>query len=32
MSKYTDLGVKIGGLISQIAGDLIHQNDFVVGD
>ena len=32
MSKYTDLGVKIGGLISQAADDLIRQNEFVVGD
>ena len=30
MSKYTDLGVKIGGLISQTADELIRQNDFVV--
>ena len=30
MSKYTDLGVKIRGLISQAADDLIRQNDFVV--
>ena len=32
MSKYTDLGVKIGGLISQTADDLIRQNGFVDGD
>ena len=32
MGKYTDLGVKIGGLISQAADDLIRPNDFVVGD
>ena len=32
MSKYTDLGVKIRGLISQAADNLIRPNDFVVGD
>ena len=32
MSKSTDLGVKIEGLISQTADDLNFRNDFVVDD